>query len=90
MFSCGGCDHRWRGLLIAHCAACHCTFTTIKTFDRHRDSDHCRKPQFARRTDGKPLFKKSTLSNNTWGFYREEPEGAPKTRPSSCRRGSDV
>jgi len=88
MFTCGGCDHKWSGLLIAHCDACHKTFTTIKTFDRHRDSGMCRNPKFARRTDGKPLFKRSTRGRDTWAFYTEDANGTPSVRPGSC--GEDL
>lgn len=43
--SCGGCDARWGGFRIAHCAACHRTFSTPANFDRHRaGSKDGRKP----------------------------------------------
>lgn len=35
-FSCGGCDNRWSGTSMAHCAGCHRTFTTVGNFDKHR------------------------------------------------------
>lgn len=34
--TCGGCDAHWYGLVQAHCALCHRTFTTPNNFDRHR------------------------------------------------------
>lgn len=33
---CGRCPARWGGANTAHCAACHETFTSVTTFDRHR------------------------------------------------------
>lgn len=37
MANCGGCDAAWTGAKIAHCAACHETFTTPGNFDKHRN-----------------------------------------------------
>ena len=88
MFSCGGCDHRWSGLLIAHCAACHASFTTIHAFDRHRDSDRCRKPQFARRTDGLPLYSRSLKSKDTWYLSTYDSNGVLRGAPSVARTGA--
>lgn len=36
MTRCAPCGATWGGLRIAHCAACHRTFTTPANFDRHR------------------------------------------------------
>lgn len=33
---CSGCTARWGGLLTAHCAACHLTFTGITAWEKHR------------------------------------------------------
>ncbi|MDG4801706.1 hypothetical protein [Micromonospora sp. WMMD980] len=30
------CGVAWTGLSIAHCGTCHCTFSAVSTFDRHR------------------------------------------------------
>ena len=37
---CPRCPSRWGGLLTAHCAACHLTFTGITAFDKHREGSH--------------------------------------------------
>jgi hypothetical protein len=39
MITCGGCDATWTGLNVAHCAACHETFSTARLFDEHRSAD---------------------------------------------------
>ena len=88
MFTCGGCDHRWTGKLIAHCDACHETFVTVKVFDRHRDSDMCRSPKFARRTDGKPVFRRSALAKDAWSFYVEDENGTPAVYRGSLKDAS--
>lgn len=36
MTRCAPCGATWGGLRIAHCAACHRTFTTPANFDKHR------------------------------------------------------
>jgi hypothetical protein len=36
--SCGGCPARWSRTRIAHCGACHRTFSTVGNFDRHRSN----------------------------------------------------
>lgn len=87
MFGCGGCDHRWSGLNIAHCAACHCTFTTISAFDVHRDSDHCRKPQHARRSDGLHMYSRSLKSKDTWYLSTYDSNGRLRGAPSVVRTG---
>jgi hypothetical protein len=33
---CGGCNKRWTGFKMCHCASCHETFSTEHNFDRHR------------------------------------------------------
>lgn len=38
--ACGKCDARWSGSNIAHCRACHRTFTTPATFDQHRSAKY--------------------------------------------------
>jgi hypothetical protein len=38
---CGGCDTRWTGANVCHCAACHRTFTGVSGFDRHRVRGVC-------------------------------------------------
>ncbi|WKW86094.1 hypothetical protein SEA_JONJAMES_120 [Gordonia Phage JonJames] len=35
-YRCGGCDAVWGGLLTAHCAGCHQTFSRESTFNLHR------------------------------------------------------
>ncbi|WP_442386149.1 FDXHR family putative zinc-binding protein [Mycobacterium sp.] len=34
------CGARWAGLKTCHCTACHCTFSTVTAFDRHRVGSH--------------------------------------------------
>lgn len=39
------CGARWTGTRMAHCGACHATFTTVGNFDRHRRGGRgCREP----------------------------------------------
>lgn len=40
--TCSGCPERWTGRSVAHCAACHRTFSGVSAFDRHRSvrGDH--------------------------------------------------
>lgn len=38
--ACPRCKSRWGGLKTAHCTACHQTFTTVPTFDKHRTGSH--------------------------------------------------
>ena len=90
MFSCGGCDHRWTGLKIAHCAACHSTFTTVQAFDRHRDSDHCRRPKFAKRSDGRPLYFLSASAKDAWSLASYDTNGVLRQRSTSWSGGPDV
>ncbi len=35
--SCSTCQQAWTGLAVAHCGACHETFSGVGLFDRHRD-----------------------------------------------------
>lgn len=37
--TCGGCPATWTGLSVAHCAACHETFSGVQLFDAHRSAD---------------------------------------------------
>ena len=90
MFSCGGCDHRWSGLQLCHCAACHETFTTINAFDRHRDTDRCRRPKFAKRSDGLHLYFRSLKGKGAWGLANYDANGTLRLPPSVARRRSDV
>jgi hypothetical protein len=39
--SCGGCEQRWTGVNVCHCAACHRTFTGVSGFDTHRRGGAC-------------------------------------------------
>ena len=43
--TCGGCDSRWTGLKMAHCASCHHTFSTPANFDAHRRDGECLPPE---------------------------------------------
>jgi hypothetical protein len=56
MTICKPCGTTWTGLGIAHCGACHATFTTAKNFDKHRAGgkrgtgrypDQCNDPSLA-------------------------------------------
>ncbi len=42
--NCGRCPKTWRGLSKAHCATCHETFGSVRSFDRHRTNGHCAEP----------------------------------------------
>ena len=44
----------------AHCAACHNTFTTNGTFDRHRRATQCLNPHTATRSNREPIFEART------------------------------
>jgi hypothetical protein len=37
---CPRCSARWGGLKTSHCTACHETFTTVTSFDKHRTGSH--------------------------------------------------
>lgn len=41
------CGAQWTGLAVAHCPTCHCTFSGISAFDRHRRDDKCITPGLA-------------------------------------------
>lgn len=43
-YSCGYCHLRWSGTTVAHCGACHVTFTSPSAFDRHRTGGGCTHP----------------------------------------------
>lgn len=38
------CGATWCGLKTCHCIGCHETFTTITSFDKHRQRGHCLQP----------------------------------------------
>lgn len=43
--TCGRCAARWAGTNTAHCGAqCHETFTSPRSFDKHRLNGECRPP----------------------------------------------
>jgi hypothetical protein len=43
--SCGRCGAKWGGSSTAHCGAtCHETFTSPRSFDKHRFNGECRPP----------------------------------------------
>lgn len=43
-----GCGAGWTGERMAHCGACHATFTTVGNFDKHRrGGSGCREPREA-------------------------------------------
>lgn len=42
--TCGGCPSHWTGLSVAHCGACHETFSAVGLFDQHRRSGQCVDP----------------------------------------------
>lgn len=33
---CGGCENHWTGSTTSHCSACHITFGSVRTFDKHQ------------------------------------------------------
>lgn len=39
--TCRKCNREWTGLKMAHCGACHETFSTPANFDKHRDRGKC-------------------------------------------------
>lgn len=66
MITCGGCPKTWTGLTIAHCGACHETFSSITHFDAHRSQygqrGRCLDPKGLTRTrrgedTGEPLLR---------------------------------
>lgn len=75
--SCGGCDARWTALTLAHCAACHLTFTGITAFDSHRRDGACRTPAEAglilsyRFTPTVAYGHPSRESNSNWWRERQ-------------------
>lgn len=62
---CGGCQERWSGASVCHCAACHRTFTGVGPFDYHRAGNQCRDP----RTVKKPML---TDHLGRWGWPSAE------------------
>lgn len=42
--TCGGCDKTWTGTNMAHCGACHHTFSSVALFDLHRQGMRCTEP----------------------------------------------
>ncbi|TWS23186.1 hypothetical protein FK268_12770 [Tsukamurella sputi] len=38
------CGAQWTGLVTCHCPTCHCTFSGITAFDRHRVDEQCVTP----------------------------------------------
>jgi hypothetical protein len=64
--TCGGCDARWTGQSVAHCAACHRSFSVNAHFDLHRSpkGEHgtCLDPATITDSDGNPkLFWRDGL-----------------------------
>lgn len=43
-YRCGGCPNTWTGLAMAHCSACHRTFSGVSGFDQHRLRGVCVNP----------------------------------------------
>ncbi len=56
------CGVRWNGLNVAHCGACHETFTSPNGFDAHRRIGECRLPSEC------GLEPKNRAGNYMWGF----------------------
>jgi hypothetical protein len=50
----GRCGAQWRGQAIAHCAACHLTFSSPTGFDEHRTLGNCRTPDDMRKRGYEP------------------------------------
>lgn len=38
------CNARWAGSNTCHCGACHLTFSSVGTFDKHRVGGKCNSP----------------------------------------------
>jgi hypothetical protein len=82
--TCSGCDTTWVGLSIAHCGACHETFSTVANFDTHRPRPQegllrgrCLDPAGLKRKTGTygwvPLLKRD--SRGFWVGAQPRPEG---------------
>ena len=74
---CGGCDTTWAGLSIAHCGACHETFSTVRWFDAHRSQGHCLDPAGLKRGrrgggTGEPLLRRD--SRGFWISAQARPD----------------
>lgn len=70
------CGARWTGTSIAHCAACHRTFSSDSAFDMHRVDLKCVDPESMKKKDGKPkLILKERGEVEMWshpgGFDRK-------------------
>jgi len=48
MTGCRGCSVHWTGLAVAHCGACHRTFSSVSTFDRHRAAKYAEGEEYTR------------------------------------------
>ncbi len=44
---CNACQNRWGGIATYHCRACHQTFTSITSFDKHQRAGRCEHPAAA-------------------------------------------
>ncbi len=61
--ACGRCHAHWAGSSTAHCGAdCHHTFTSPRSFDKHRFDGECRPPA----TVG--LVAIERVGYTAWGF----------------------
>jgi hypothetical protein len=58
------CGAQWTGLGRAHCSACHLTFSTPGTFDRHRRNFSCLEPE------GAGLVERAGI----WGWAASRPD----------------
>jgi hypothetical protein len=63
---CPRCPATWTGLSMAHCAACHRTFSTVGNFDRHRPGE-CLDPA----TVGLSVVRKHR-DTDVWGVPIDE------------------
>ncbi|MFD9734373.1 hypothetical protein [Umezawaea sp. NPDC059074] len=72
--TCRGCSTIWTGSVMCHCSArdCHRTFSSPKTFDRHRRGGQCQDPAtLTQGKDGKPAMRQN--DRGVWVGANEKP-----------------
>ncbi len=82
--SCGGCDRRWNSTSEAHCATCHCHFSTVANFDRHRVNGTCADPATLTDRHGQPILRPVERPGGpTWVGGTPSPFTAPQPVPAT-------
>ena len=74
--TCPGCSTTWTGLRIAHCGACHQTFSCVAHFDSHRAPNRgqgtCKAPSSVLAKHGHPAMRLN--EHGVWVGAAEKPK----------------